>query len=67
MAKLILRNKPRGIINLNGSLYMLIDSGMAKILEIEPGTELTTSVHYSYKHKGFYLAAYKSRKCSSKT
>ena len=58
MGKLILEGTPRTLRDVNGSLYMLVESAQAKIMGWTNETRVMPAVYESKKHKGYYLAGY---------
>jgi hypothetical protein len=62
MAKLILRGDGRKMRDVNGSIYALIESPMAKIMGLEKDDSIVTELYWSEKHQDYYVACYKERR-----
>jgi hypothetical protein len=58
MAKLIYKGTERTPLNNSGSLYICIETAIAKIMEVDEKTQMAIELYWSEKHKGYYLAAY---------
>jgi hypothetical protein len=59
MAKLIYQAKDRTPVDQNGSLYLLLEEPIRKVLGLDNNTEMAIEVYWSEKHKDHYIAVYK--------
>lgn len=64
MAKLILKGEERQPRSLGatddtaGSLYVLVEATVAKIMELDKDSTLCTDLYWSDKHKGYYISTF---------
>lgn len=57
-----MKTEPRNLREINGSLYLLVESPVAKVLELDKERPVFVEVYYSDKHQDKYLAMYQKDK-----